>query len=235
MFVETVTAPRSPARAIIAASRSSWRALSTSCGTSAQQRAEAFGIRHAGGAHQHRLAGRVRPADLGHHGLLFLSLCREDNVRMIHADHRAVGRDRLHLQAVDACWNSSDCVAAVPVMPHTIGYNATRCWSVIWPRIIPCDLAATPSLASMAVCRPAGQRRSSAIRPLNSSTISMAPFLHDVVHVAVQQGVGMQRVLDGPVNREVALIEEIPAAQRDLDGVDSGVGQRRRCARRDPR
>ena len=35
-----------------------------------QQRTEPFGIRDAGGANQHRLAGRVRPADLGHHGLL---------------------------------------------------------------------------------------------------------------------------------------------------------------------
>ena len=64
-----------------------------------------------------------------------------------------------------------------PSCRRPAGRAPTRCWSVIWPRIMPCDLAATPSLASMAVCSPAGQRRSCAIRPLNSSTISMAPFL----------------------------------------------------------
>ena len=37
-----------------------------------QQRTETLGIRDAGGADQHRLAGRVRPADLGHHGLFLL-------------------------------------------------------------------------------------------------------------------------------------------------------------------
>ena len=67
-----------------------------------QQRAETLGIRDAGGADQNRLADRVRPADLGHHGLFLLGLRREDDVRMIDADHRAVGRYGLDLQAVDA-------------------------------------------------------------------------------------------------------------------------------------
>ena len=50
-------------------------------------------------------------------------------------------------------------------------------------------------------------------------------ILHDVVDVAAQQGVSVQRLLDGPVNRQTAIVEKVPASDGDFDGVDSGVGQ----------
>ncbi|HEY2291720.1 MAG TPA: hypothetical protein VGM86_13560 [Thermoanaerobaculia bacterium] len=46
---------------------------------------------------------------------------------------------------------------------------------VIVPRIFPSGCWRSPSFASSAACRPSGQWRFSAIRPVSSSTSSMRP------------------------------------------------------------
>jgi hypothetical protein len=48
----------------------------------------------------------------------------------------------------------------------------------------------------------------------------------DVVDVAVQQGVSVKRILDGLVNRQTAIVKEIPASQGILYCANSSVGQR---------
>jgi hypothetical protein len=42
----------------------------------------------------------------------------------------------------------------------------------------------------------------------------------------VQQGVSVQRLLDGLVNRQIAVVEETPASEGALHGVNAGVGER---------
>ena len=50
--------------------------------------------------------------------------------------------------------------------------------------------------------------------------------LDDVVDIAMEQGVSVQRLVDGRVDRLVGFVEETAACQGGLDGVDSGVGER---------
>ena len=45
--------------------------------------------------------------------------------------------------------------------------------------------------------------------------------LHHIIHVAAQQNVGMQRILNRGEQAEVALLVQIAAAEGVLDGRDS--------------
>ena len=58
------------------------------------------------------------------------------------------------------------------------------------------SLIRTPSLASTAWCKPSLQLRPGIRRPVNSSTMMISPSIDDVVHVALVEVMGLQRVVD---------------------------------------
>ena len=122
---------------------------------------------------------------------------------------RPVSRQLFHLQVVDAA-ELHRLRGAVAVMPQTLGYSSTRFCSVIDPSTRPCASNATPSLASIAVCSPAGQRRSQRHAPFELVHHLDGPVLHHVVHVAVQQGVRVQRLLHGFVNGRLPSSKRLP-------------------------
>ena len=144
---------------------------------------------------------------------------------MIHADHRPIGRDGLHLQAVDL-------QEFERLRGRGAGHPAYR--RVQRHQVLERDLAEDHSLRlgrhaflgfdrRVQTGRPAAVERDPALELVHHLD---GAVLHDVVDVAVQQSVGVQRFLHGPVNRQVAIVEEIPASEGALHGVDSGVGQR---------
>ena len=63
-------------------------------------------------------------------------------------------------------------VSAVPVMPASLPYMRKKFWKVTVARVWFSALTSTPSLASMAWCRPSDQRRPGMSRPVNSSTMT---------------------------------------------------------------
>ena len=101
MLVDIVTAPRSPARATIAASLFVVARIQDVVRDAGQRAAQPFGLLDAAGSHQDRLALSWRCRISSTTACFFLRLGREDRVRMIYADHRAVGRDHLHRHSVD--------------------------------------------------------------------------------------------------------------------------------------
>src|SRR6185437_4868695 len=67
-----------------------------------QQAGEQFGYFDRGGADQYRLSALVAILDVLDHRVVLRRLRQEDHVRVVLADHRLVGGDHHHLQAVDA-------------------------------------------------------------------------------------------------------------------------------------
>ena len=67
----------------------------------AEQLREVLGGLDRGGAHQHRLPLGVALADVLDDGVELLALREEDEVRQVLPDHRLVGGDHHHLEAVD--------------------------------------------------------------------------------------------------------------------------------------
>ena len=122
--------------------------------------------------------------------------------------------------------NSSACVAAVPVIPHTQGYKEIRFSRVIDPRTLPCFFAATCSFASIAVCKPEGHRRSSTMRALEFIHRFNHAIFRNVIDIATKQRVSVNSLLHRRENGEVLIVEKIAAAKRLLDGPDADVGQR---------
>ena len=103
MLVAMVTAPGRPASATMCASRSCCLAFSTSCGMlrALQQLREPLGGLDRSGADQHRLAALHAVLDVLENGLELVVLGEEHEIRVVLADHRLVGRDHHHLEAVD--------------------------------------------------------------------------------------------------------------------------------------
>ena len=103
MLVATVTAPLRPASATIAASRSCCFALSTSCGMprfcAAGREVLALLDRH--GADEDRLPLGMALGDVVDDGVVLRHLGAVDEVGLVLADHRPVGRDRHDAQLVD--------------------------------------------------------------------------------------------------------------------------------------
>ena len=67
----------------------------------AERRRELLRLADARRADQHRPARRVHPRDLGDEGRALRLLVREDDVGLVGADHRPVGRDDDRAQAVE--------------------------------------------------------------------------------------------------------------------------------------
>jgi hypothetical protein len=96
---------------------------------------------------------------------------------MIDTDHWAVGRDRLYLETVEAA-------ELQRLYSGSTGHAAYR-WvhrdQVLEReqlRMILSDLAATPSLISTAVCRPA-RRKSAWSTPIDARSTQFAPSLRE--------------------------------------------------------
>ena len=103
MLVEMVTAPLRPACATISASRSCCLAFSTLWGMPAllQHRRDALGLLDRDRADQDRLAALVALLDLLDDRVELLALGLVDDVRVVVADHGAVGRDDQDVEVVD--------------------------------------------------------------------------------------------------------------------------------------
>jgi hypothetical protein len=50
--------------------------------------------------------------------------------------------------------------------------------------------------------------------------------LDEIVHIAAQKRVCMQRVLNGSVNRKIVVVEEIPAMERLFDSTNACIRER---------
>ena len=87
----------------------------------AKPRREPLGLLDGQRADQHRPSGRVRAPDLFDDRALLGLAMREDDVRLIDADHRPVRRDDDHVEAVELSAAPRAAVCAVPVMPHRRG------------------------------------------------------------------------------------------------------------------
>ena len=178
MFVDTVTAPSAPARAMISASASSFLAFRTECGMPGQLQAAAQRLRffHAGRSHQNRTTRLVNLSNFFRQRAVASLFVGIHHVRQVFANHRPVGWNHRHRQFVDlpefAGLRGGGAGHAADPLIHP-----ARLCTVIEPRIRPCVFRRTRSLASMADCKPAGQRWFCAMRPLNSSTSSMEPSL----------------------------------------------------------
>ncbi len=103
MLVAMVTAPGRPASATICASRSCCLALSTWCSIFAFFSMVGDHLRDLdrGGTDQHRLAALHAVADVFDDRLVLFSLGEVDQIGLIVAHHRLVGRDDHDLEAVD--------------------------------------------------------------------------------------------------------------------------------------
>ena len=103
MLVAMVTMPRRPAWATISASRSWNLALSTTWRTPlrCQDSGEALALFDGRGADQHRLLSLVQGGDVVGGGLVFLFLGAEDDIGVLDAQQRLVGRDDDDFELVD--------------------------------------------------------------------------------------------------------------------------------------
>ena len=92
MLVEIVTAPRSPACAMMAASTLILPRVQHAVRDIGEHAAQPFRFFDAAGSHQNRLARSVHAPDLVQHRPFFFASGRENRVRMIDADQgRLVG------------------------------------------------------------------------------------------------------------------------------------------------
>ena len=103
-------------------------------------------------------------------------------------------------------------------MPHTVGYRLISACTVMVSSTSPVSVVSMPSLASTAACSPSGQRcsvRDPAARGVDQLHGAVAD---DVVHVALQQDVRVQRDVDlGQRGADVFLGVEVDAAERRLE------------------
>jgi hypothetical protein len=78
-------------------------------------------------------------------------------------------------------------------------------------------LASSPSIASTAACSPSGQRCRCATRPAGVVDELDLPVADEVVDVAVQQRVRVERHVDGREGVRLVLGVEVDAAEAPLD------------------
>ena len=123
MLVATVTAPLRPAWATIAASALVVLGVEDLVrdALAAQLVGEVLALLHRHGADEDRLALAVPADDVVDDGGELGLLGAVDEVGLVLADHRAVGRDRHDAELVDRR-SSAASVWAVPVMPESLSY-----------------------------------------------------------------------------------------------------------------
>ena len=140
----------------------------------------------------------VNGADLFDHGLFLVAFGRENGVGFVDADHGAIGRNHLHIHAVEA--------------PELFGLRGGRAGHAAGLRIerhqiLQGDggqhaalLAERQSLLGferrVQARRPAAVRRDAALELVHRFD---GAVFHDVVHIAAQQRVGV----DGVMHRRV--------------------------------
>ena len=225
MFVATVTAPLRPAWATIAASRACCLALRTSCRTprsrSCSDRYSLFSTlvvpTSTGWPASCRSAMSSTTASN-----LATSSCRSRSGWSLR-DHRPVGRDRHHAELVDRhelgglglgrTGHAGELVVHAEVVLQ--GDRGERL-------VLALDLARPPWPRSPGACpRCSGGRRS--MRPVCSSTIRTSPFDDDVVLVALEQLLGLDRVVEEADERGVHALVEVLDAEVVLDPLDAGL------------
>ena len=212
MLVAMVTAPWRPAWATIAASRSWFLALSTSCGTPRRLSSsrELLRLLDRDRADEHRLALLVELDDLLDDRLPLLLLGAVDDVGVVLADHRPVGRDDDDVEPVDlrellglglggAGHAGELLVHAEVVLEGDRGQGL----------VLGLDLDALLGLDRLVQAvgpAPAGHQAAGEL--VDDDDLAV---LDDVVDVLLVEGVGAQRLLDGVERLDVGRVVEVAA------------------------
>ena len=227
MFVAIVTAPSWPASSMISASRSCCFAFRTLCGMPAarQQLREVLGGLDRDRADEDGLALLVALLDVLDDRVELRFLRLEDEVVLVVARDRHVGRDLDDVQAVDLDellllrLRRAGHAGELLVEAEVVLERDRRERDVLL-------LDRTPSFASTAWCRPSDQRRPSMIRPVNSSTILTSPSWIDVVDVALVERLRLERLGQVVDELDVARVVEVVDLERALDLLDRALARR---------
>ena len=196
---------------------------------------ERLGLLDRGGADEHRLAGLVRPLDLGDDRLVLLAGGAEDLVVVVLADHRHVGRHLDDAELVDleelvglgrgGAGHAGELLVEAEVVLE--GDARER-------DVLRADADALLRLDRLVQAfREAAARHHPAGELVDQDDLAVAD---DVVLVAVEEDVGAERLVDvvddvgalGVVERRV-LREQLHLAQPALDELVAVLGERRRA------
>ena len=227
MLVATVTAPLRPALAMIAASRACCLALRTSCGMPLRSSSDGqpLGLRDAGRADEHRLAGLVPLGDVVDDGGELRVLALVDEVGLVAADHRLVRRDR----------HDAELVGLVQLVGLGLGRAGHPGQLLVEPEVVLqrdrgqrlvllLDLHALLGLDGLVhalVVAPALQHAAGEL--VDDHHVAV---VDDVVAVALEQLLGLQRVVQVADERGVRGLVEVVDAELVLDEGHALLGDR---------
>ncbi len=231
--VEIVTRSRSPARATIAASSASLRALSTAHSTPrrAQGPGQPFGLGDVLRAQQHRLARGVDLRDVRDDRLLLLLDGAVDAVGQVLADARLVGVDRADRQLVELVQllGDGDGRAGHPAQ-RAVAPEQGLHDDPVEHRAGGAGLEPLHRLdGRLQPVRPALQVRHAAAGVVDQLDLAVAD---EVVDVAVQQRVGVERDVDRREGVRLVFGVEVDAAETALDPGQPERGEVDGAARR---
>ena len=191
-----------------------------------EQAAQVFGLLHRHGADQHGLAALVTIDDVLDRGVEFLALRLVHHVGVIDADHRAVGRNHDDVQVVDLLEfdrfgvRSAGHAAQLVVHAEVVLNRDRRQRLVLFP-----DAHALFRLDRlMQAVGPAPARHQAAGEFVHDDDF---PVLHHVVHVTLEDGVGLQRLVDVVQAADLGRVVQVAHAQDALDLGHAVFGQGR--------
>jgi hypothetical protein len=191
---------------------------------SLQARRQSFGFGNGQRADEQRTAGGVHALDLVDERAL-LGLARvEDQIRMIDPHHRAVGGYHGHAQPIELIDLAGRSAAgsrhpAQPLVPSQEVLQRDR----------PEDAAVIPRLETLFGL----ERRLQTVRPVAVVHDAAGELVHDldpavandVVGVAPEEHLRVQRAVDSSKDRDVPLVVKRSASERLLDRLDPCVRQ----------
>ena len=188
-----------------------------------QKLREQLGFLDRRGAHQHGLLLLVQARDFVGDGVYFSFVGAVDHVRVLDAEHAAVGGNHHDFELVDLVelgrfgFRRSGHAGELFVQAEVIleGDGGER---LIFALML------TPSLASTAWCRPSDQRRPGIRRPVNSSTMMTSPSFTTYSHVALVERVRLDGDLDVVLQIPVLRIGDVADAEQLLDLFPALVG-----------
>src|SRR5579884_2867817 len=170
---------------------------------------------HRGRADQHGLPARVARLDLFHHGVELLPLALVDDVRVVRAPHGLVRRDHDHVELVDVLELDGLGVRG-PGHPRELLVHA----EVVLDRdrrereVLALDLHALLRLDRLVQpVRPAPARHEPARELVDDDDLAV---LHDVVDVALEDRVRLERLGDVVERVDLARIVEVRDAEQAL-------------------
>ena len=185
-----------------------------------------FGLLDRYGADQHGLAALVTIDDVLDHRVEFFALRLVHYVRVVDADHRAVGRNHDDVQIVDLLEfdrlgvRGAGHAAQLVVHAEVVLDRDRRQRLVLFP-----DAHALFRLDRlMQAVGPAPARHQATGEFVHDDDFAV---LHHVVHVALENGVGLQRLVDVVQAADLRRVVQVAHAQNAFDLGDAVFGQGR--------